>query len=64
MYLRPRQRYRREGLVDLEQVQVADLHAGLLQHPGGGLRRAVEVEPRFGADECLGDDPCARPQSE
>ena len=53
---RPREHDRGERLVDLDQVDIAELHPGLLQHPGGGLHRSVQVVVGFGADVGLGDD--------
>ena len=57
MHLGPAEHYRREGFVDLDQVDVAQFHAGLLQHPSGGLHRTVEVVVDLGTDEGLADDP-------
>ena len=39
----PRQHDRGEGLVALEQVDVVDGHAGLLEHLAGRVDRAVQV---------------------
>jgi hypothetical protein len=62
VHLQPGQRYRRECLVHLEQVEVADLHAAALEQPSRRLHRSVEVEVRLGTDETLRDD--ARPRSQ
>src|SRR6201992_513973 len=59
---RPGQHDRRERLVDLGDVDVAHLHAGLLEHLRRRLHRAVEVVVRLGADERLA--PHARPRAE
>src|SRR6266576_5218558 len=40
--LEPRRRHRREGLVDLEQVDVVDRHAGLLQRAVGRRKRGFQ----------------------
>ena len=58
--LRPAQHDRGEGLVDLDQVDVAQRHSRLRQHALGGLDRAVEVVVRLRADQCLGTQPGAR----
>jgi uncharacterized protein len=47
---------RGERLVDLEQVHVADGHAGLVEHLRRGLAGSVEVVVGVGADQRLGDD--------
>ena len=60
----PRQDDGREGLVDLEQVEVADRHAGLVEHPLGGVDRAVEVVVGVGADQAVELDPRSRLEAE
>ena len=60
----PGQRDRGERLVDLEQVDVGDGHAGPCQHPHRRLDRAVQVVVGLGADQGLGQDPGPRPQAE
>jgi hypothetical protein len=56
----PGQHHRRERLVDLEQVNIADRHAAAVEHPFGGRDRPVQVVVRLGPEEALGDDPGAR----
>ena len=64
VHLGPAQHHRREGLVDLDDVDIAHLHAGLFQDLGGGLDRAVEVVVGLGADEGLADDAGPGPQAQ
>src|SRR3984957_15401009 len=61
---RPGQHDGGERLVDLGDVDVAHLHAGLLEHLRRRLHRAVEVVVRLGADERLAHDAGPRPQPE
>ena len=53
---RPRHHHAGERLVDLAQVEVADRHPGVVEQPGGGLHRPVEVVVRIGADQAGRDD--------
>jgi len=46
----PGQRHRGEGFVDFEQVDVVDLHAGLLQRMRGRRQRRFEHDHRVAAD--------------
>ena len=64
MHLHPGHHDRRERLVDLVQVDVADRHAAALEHPFGGGHRPVEVVVGLGADQALGHDPRPRAQAE
>ena len=45
--LEPGERYRREGLVDLIQVDVADVHARALERTIGGEQRFFERDHRI-----------------
>jgi hypothetical protein len=56
----PGQHDGRERLVDLEQVQLADLHPAPREQPVGRLHRAVQVVVRLRADQALRDDPGTR----
>ena len=62
--LLPGQDHRREGFVDLEEVDVLELQAGLLQYGGRAWDRTLEHEHRVGADDRLAGDPGARPDAE
>src|SRR6185437_13324174 len=53
-----------ERLVDLEQVDVADVHAAALEHPLGGRDGTVQVVVGLVADQALGHDPGPRRQSQ
>src|SRR5262249_740849 len=59
---RPREHHRREGLVDLDHVEVRDLHAGLAQDLAGRVDRPVEQVVRVGADDDALHDARARAQ--
>src|ERR1700722_15959819 len=61
---RPGQHHGGECLVDLGDVDIAHLHAGLLEHLRRRLHWAVEVVVRLGADERLADDAGPRLQPE
>src|SRR5713101_99984 len=62
--LLPRENHRSESLVDLEEVDAAQLEAGALQHRRGAWDRPFEHQHRVGAYDSLGANACARPQSE
>ena len=59
---RPGQRYRREGLVDLEEVDVIHLQARLLEHFRRGGHRAGEHELGVGAHDSACHDASQRRQ--
>ncbi len=54
--LQPGQRHRGEGLVDFEQVDVVDLHAGALQRLLGRRQRRFQHDHRIAADHGHVDD--------
>ena len=61
---RPRCDDRREGLVDLDEVDVVDRHRVALEDLRGGRDRALEHLHRVAADRRLIDDPRPRAQAE
>ncbi|SLD08002.1 Uncharacterised protein [Mycobacteroides abscessus subsp. massiliense] len=60
----PRQHHGSEGLVDLDDVDIADLHAGAVQYTLCRLHRAIQVVVGLSAHQGLRHDAGPRPQSE
>src|SRR5450631_681780 len=50
----------REGFVDLEQVNVLELHAGTCEHLARSCSRAGEHDGGLAADRRKANDPCTR----
>src|SRR5439155_8647804 len=62
--LLPREHDRREGFVDLEEVDILELQAGSLEHRCGAGDRSLEHEHRVRAHHRLRADPSTRLEAE
>ena len=63
-FLLPGEDDRGEGFIDLEEIDVFQLQAGLLQHFRGRGDRPGQHDGRLGADDRLGHDPRPRLEPE